>query len=821
MEIISTSREEIRQKLLEEYAKILLVNSEDLDQSDSAFNTYVLNALSYLMADALFYGTIVYRESIFITAQLPESIINWAIYLDYTPRKATAAEVGLLIELPIEQAFTAKIPKGHPFRAANNIIFRSKYDVMIDVSPSGSKKVEIDTGSNIYAIPISVSSINNVPYMSFVIDAIQYDIVEEEFTIPTLNPYEYYYKQVNLPESDDNVLDIEVYINNELWTQKKLVLLAPNEKGYEAIIHKNSVELLFGNGYFGKQPSGNMKVIIKTTKGSKGNVIPGTITTGDPLVCDFDVKYSVINPESAKNGSDFEDLNSIKRNAINSLKMLRRLVSEEDFQNIQYILGLDQTVLSKPILKRSDLACNDVYVYIAIDWNNRIVPTHTIPVDSDASIIVYKPFSIFTYEGREWYCPFEIHLDFLNKLATFYYLNPRNIFELTKIFENSANHLVSKLESRYKTDTDEIEFICYIIQTSPNIIITFSQELVLESAYSTNTYTPVTTETLEYNIIKFTYRIPRSQVLDVRKITVNTYEDTGSGATLTTQYETNSELIFSLKEITYSHIIDHPSMSGWFQILDIPVIEKEFFDNLTDSEKDQLQIFIITQLMTQVNSYNKRLMNVHVSGKFAKTLGITSNTQFSTPDYFVVKIVDDIANLPDPSTIPGQYVALSNLQDPTSPWYIYSGHLLISNGSEYKGLHVGRGTMIRSLENPQDLFVTDGRRWIKPLYPIPLNFVVEIHSSSLSESLLENVKDVILNYVNNIGIEGNLYLSKVTDLIHNLREIKYCRIIKPETDIIYKDIIENQKKEQFYYYTPEYLYTIRENITLIPVPEHD
>jgi len=811
---ITSSREVLRKRLLEEYAKILSVDEKQLDQSDTAFNTYIQNVQSYLIADLLFLASIVYRESNAITANLLESIQNWATYLGYAPRKAIPAKVSVLVQIDVSQPFTATIPFNHRFQAVGNIPFRSTKQYEISVLADGTKRILAqDSEGNVTNIAFSLDTINNKTYMSFLVDCEQYDIQEDQFVVPELKPYEYYSKTITL-DTDDHIVGVDVYVREDTtetkWKEKKIILAQPNEPCYELVVHKDNIELLFGNGFFGRQPKGTVRVVLKLTKGSKGNVMPGSIVTGDPLYSEFAIKYLVTNVERAEGGQDYESIDEIRQNSINSIKTLNRIVSEEDFINAPSILHCESELTSRPILKRSDLACNDIYLYTIVRHNNQICLTHTIPIQVPPVSVSYPPFETFEYEGRYWICPFSIEVDHLTKTLKFVYVKTYQSYILRETYSRpNAQSFVSKMEQFYERDNDIFEFHTYVVSLAQNLRVDAKLKLITTTC--TTLYSKESVETINYNVFKYIFRVPRQDMLSASKISlqVEVYTDEGSGFILDRVYRTDAEPISSL-DITYSPIV---TIDGTECGLDVPVFEKEYWESLTNNDRTKLVLDVIDKFAVGVERYDVRMLNTHISSKFVKTLGKTTNTRFTTPDYHVLGVYNTSSNLPNPQDVPGEYVALSQITDPSDPFFQFTGHIVMSDGQQWQGIHVGRGTVVKDPDG--NVYVTDGVRWIQPYYDLPLKFIVEVHTNSPSSELMHQCKDIIKEYVNSLGIEESLYLSQIVDRLHNLTDVRYCRIIQPATDIIYRDIMQNLTKADLYTYTPEKLWTRDEDIEIL------
>ena len=151
----------------------------------------------------------------------------------------------------------------------------------------------------------------------------------------------------------------------------------------------------------------------------------------------------------------------------------------------------------------------------------------------------------------------------------------------------------------------------------------------------------------------------------------------------------------------------------------------------------------------------------------------------------------------------------------SSPLAQYAGSIVVWNGSDWKVITSSRGTIVFNNADGKT-YLTDGRRWITPEYTLPLKFEIEVFTQSGSEMIVDQIKDIIIQYVNNeTAIEESVYLSEIYKRIQNLSDVIYARIIKPQTDILYKDIKNNLSKTEMMTYVPEYIYTDKDHITVI------
>jgi predicted phage baseplate assembly protein len=91
----------------------------------------------------------------------------------------------------------------------------------------------------------------------------------------------------------------------------------------------------FGNGVNGALPAGTITVAYKTGGGAIGNVNAGTLTKLDGAFTDADgnpISISATNPTRASGGTDRQSIAQIQALAPESIRVLNRTVSREDFE---------------------------------------------------------------------------------------------------------------------------------------------------------------------------------------------------------------------------------------------------------------------------------------------------------------------------------------------------------------------------------------------------------------------------------------------------------------------------------------------------------
>lgn len=819
---IYLSREQIRSKLLKEYADLLKVNEEILDQSDTSFNTFIINSLSQLQSDALFYASIIYRENTLVTANLSRSVYNWAKYLGYHPKTGRPLEVDAILYIPIEtQSFEITIRNTHKFWTTDNIYFTPKYEYTIKLQGSSVEVLRQSREEGVIPMPFLITqhpSDENIMTISTIITLQQQIIKEYTTQVPLLDMFEFWYYSIPLPENE-SVATCQVFVNGSEWIQKPIVTMSPGEEAYELIIMPEEAEIAFGNGIFGKQPTGELLVRLGLTKGQL-QIAKGSITKGETIVTSDNniVKYYITNVSDTKGGQKFEQLDEIRRNAINWIYSLGRLVTERDYRNVSELTNEDVT--SIPILRRSDLTTNDINIYMVLKLGDEIVPTSTITVPLPQNIIqIIRPWvDTFTYQNEEWVTCFRMKYNSQSLTYSCQLIPSKSSILLLKTWSNQLEkHSLLRAVSTYDPQTENIN-LNILGYRDENFDIT-EMKISLYSSDSISEY--FANITIDPNYPKKFYgslSINIQNIIGRYEIRIST-KDTNNGMTL---YKGNIEDIFeSFTPVTYCHIVD---INGQKHILDIPVIRKSWYNSLSEQRKEELEKLIVSNIFKKITDFEHRMMNVNISPKFAKTYGECTFHKYTTPDFTTIKICKSSSQLPPANSNQNLIVAL-DIQDTSDPLFPYSGRLAVSDGINWNILNVGSGTIIKNVDPLEPgTYTSTGKRWVLLTISSPIKCIAEIKMKSSNIDTINNVRKTIVDYINSRGIEGSIYISQIIDRIHNLDNISYCRIILPICDIIYRDILKNipnpgpnSQNFDFFFYVPEYIYTRDDLVEVIEI----
>jgi len=283
------SKDQTTLKIIELLAQYLELNEVDLTKS--SFLAFVVEALSMLTTNTLFYQISSYREFFLTKAQLSSSIYNLASFLGYTPSEASTAYVNVLFafELSFEDSdVTFEIQEGFEL-SAGSIAFNTYYSTIVNVVNNSNITITITEDNKVYNMPYTISTADDgKEYFSVVLPFKQFETDIQEFQVPgDLQTYQFFDFDVTFSDITKKISDVIVEVRPsgssgyETYTEySSLFLMDKNTKGYVKKRNDTGFSLQFGNGLIGYQPEPGATVQVTTelTKGEDGNIIAGSIT---------------------------------------------------------------------------------------------------------------------------------------------------------------------------------------------------------------------------------------------------------------------------------------------------------------------------------------------------------------------------------------------------------------------------------------------------------------------------------------------------------------------------------------------------------------
>lgn len=428
---IFSSRDKIRSQIIELSKNYLKL--ENFDFAQESYLSYIIDVLSGLTANLMYYNTSVYREQFLTQALQRESVLNLSTMIGYTPELAKPATAQVLISIPLGN-FTDSTNwismkllgrsnvttesntdtyDTQVFRVySNDIVFSLKNTILLnrvtnDVNTSWNIVQQIllvDDNGNVNPNGWKTIEYNIVDNrIEFIAEFIQLEDITETFTIPKLQPYEFYTFKFPFKKtgylSDLGIYFVSTSTNEVLeeWTRKNSIfMLAPNEAAFTYREVDTGISISFGNGIIGKQPQSSSVCIasVGLTRGLAGNVISGSIRKSDSIfyvelentsstigtegINTVSIIPKVVNIIPASGGDNPPSVDEIRSESIKSVSANKRLVSDTDYINMNLIVKDLPIENVFTMLKRSDLKRNEITVFTDIIYNNVIVPTKNL-----------------------------------------------------------------------------------------------------------------------------------------------------------------------------------------------------------------------------------------------------------------------------------------------------------------------------------------------------------------------------------------------------------------------------------------------------------
>jgi hypothetical protein len=278
------------------------------DFNVAAFGNILLELYAFVLDVLVVYQDNQARESRLLTATQRKNLIALTKLLGFRPagaRAATVEEAFTLAAIPVADVV---LPQGTVVRTAaitDPVVFQLLANVVIAAGSSP---------------PIAIGTLEHSAPESELFAST--GLPNQEVLLPA-TPYLDGSAQVSAGNGD--YLEVANFLGSTAADRHFLVLM---DQGDQATIR-------FGNGINGVVPSGTISVTYKTGGGAVGNVNAGTLVKLDGNFTDAHgnpVSISVHNPEPASGGADRQTIAQIQALAPESIRVLSRTVSREDYE---------------------------------------------------------------------------------------------------------------------------------------------------------------------------------------------------------------------------------------------------------------------------------------------------------------------------------------------------------------------------------------------------------------------------------------------------------------------------------------------------------
>ena len=802
------SRDQIRTQiitLLKQYLEL-----ENVDLTKSSFLSFIVDSLSTLTSNTLFYQMSAYREFFLTKAQLPESIYNLSAFLGYSPSEATSSQVNVLFTVPFgfEDAVTIfEIPEGFKVTAEGDVVFTTYYSTSIKVTDNDKVVITVREGNRTYNLPVTIES----SQFLFILPFRQVSITQQEFSIDE-DLQQYQFVSLDVPFSGQiSEQSVQVKPPNsasyETYTEvASLFLMDSSTKGYVARRTDTGLSLQFGNGLIGYQPEpgGNIIIDLSLTDGADGNVIVGSIRSGDRIYNTTDagitevVQYSITNGSPAFNGEDEESLEDIRSNAIVNISALERIVTKNDFINADVII--DDSPIgpnSLPVLKRSDLKVNEVSLFSIILFANDLVPTRDVFETFTSTYIPRQ--TVINFDGVDYYTVFDIEIDALNSSGEYTYI----MYEIEQI---------PTLVTSYGSDYDLYADLLTVERSGNAATYTLDYKSTEADSISTTCKLEVLSTGATYDMTNdgtaFVLVFANNQVIPKGNLT---YFFTISHPAKGDIGQYSNEFIFrqDLSDFTMSDVV---SDSTSYTVYDIPTVKKSYYDSINQRD---FELQVMQQLLSTLTFKDYRMLTDFVNFKFSNTTGILRNMQLNEVDLSTV--ISIRCSEPTFPLLGSRYIVA---RGSTGEWkdHIDDIATYTLDGTASSWVYVTPKTDQMVYITSEDYkYIYSDAGWVKPEYAIPLQISLDVfredtYTSSLG-SLTQAIRDALIEeFSDRFGINAEIYRSEIIDVVQGVDGVDHCRLLTPQSSIFFNFDIDDFTQTQLLEYAPEYVYFTEDDI---------
>ena len=313
-------------------------NFKDFDFEGSNF-AILIDTLAYNTYINAFNANLVANESFLDSATLRENVVSLARNIGYVPRSNTAAKASITFSVEIDDA-------------ASQVPFVTLKPGLVAVGQANQSTYRFSIPEAISAIVEnvtnedgSVSRVATFGTQTNPITTYQGTLVENTFLVMTNQDQRFI---LDNPQIDSSTITVFVSKNNTsgLGRQfKKIDNILNLSKDSEIFliqeIQDEKFEILFGDGFFGKKLENNNQIIARyiVTDGAKGNGakafdFQGSIIDQNGATKIPKQNVSITTVQGAVNGSNIENINSIKYMAPRMYSAQYRAVTPRDYEAI-------------------------------------------------------------------------------------------------------------------------------------------------------------------------------------------------------------------------------------------------------------------------------------------------------------------------------------------------------------------------------------------------------------------------------------------------------------------------------------------------------
>ena len=286
------------------------------DASVANFGNILVELFAFTGDILLFYQDNQAREAFLPTARQRRSLLALSRLVGYDPAGATAATVDVVLTFDPAPTGTLTVARGDRVatREITSPIFYQFTEAL--VVPVAATSVTASVENSFSPTPAAFTSTG---------------AAFQEYVLPA-----YPYLDGSASVSDASSGAYPAFADG--WREVvNLLSSTSTDRHYVVVVdERDRASVRFGNGVNGRVPSGTVTVAYKTGGGSAGRVEAGAIARMErPTYYDSLgnlVRVSVTNPAASSGGEDRQTNASIRVNAPEALRVLRRAVAREDYE---------------------------------------------------------------------------------------------------------------------------------------------------------------------------------------------------------------------------------------------------------------------------------------------------------------------------------------------------------------------------------------------------------------------------------------------------------------------------------------------------------
>lgn len=857
---IFPSKDQIRLEIIKYFKQNLELENDDFDKS--SFLSHIINVMTDLYSNSLFQNNLQTRENNFLTQKIKRNVKNIQKMLGYEFNQQSSQKGKVTFRLD----FSSQLAKYNEFNVVipsvksltdsqlkdknidlndleefykydNYYVYKGNIPYIIEdyinikyknnqfyITKQNKNNFEYESVDFSYGLDSSNNINRNV--IIFDIDVKQYKINQQKYVI---NNIESLYKiPIYTKTKDKYIFDIELYQKDNIteniikWDQYEYFdNMTQQTNGF--IIDENEEEIFiqFGNGNYGKLPNNDdiFYVVYKETYGENGRQLPFEITNQDQISFQKDnifesIGVQVQNTNQIIGGKNEDTIEEIKIKTFNKLKNNKMLLSEDDFKNLKlYYNSLFD--ISEGFLEKNDINNTKVQIYNTLKYNGQIIPLYSLNLK-----IPYKELSLYRPNlkqlnivdnriidkdynqlNKEYRLLFDMNIN-SNFINTDYIIQKNNITQSTSEIGVIDNNLLKITGLNINKKDDKYEFILFtnkmndIDLSSYNFTLYLSQMDVSRTIKIENL---INKSTIQEEPLLLSFEL-NSNEIPIGQLNLNIYIKNEN----IYQFNSTFTILKSLSNKMTSYTERVTELDEFIKIYQVPQIDKDYYDNLSDLDKNNILSLIYNEI-ENFDISDKTIYDINL--KFQNTNGEIYALKYNKPDYEVIDIIDK--NYVPTDVNDRSYLILYNeIYTEDSPLYNHLNDVITIKNDSFEYLSPKENDIVK-IVNKNILFIFDGITWRRINIKNPIEIELDVWSLYTDNYVIENLKDLIYNsFVNKFGLNKNIYKQDIIKQVLELEYVKNVKIKKPYIDIIF-DKLEDINK-----YSKQYIYFNKDDIKI-------